>query len=111
MYSCTLYNLPLFMERVHLARLFNKNMKTNLFKLTVLYFKLKAQNHPLQHKYSILCKKTKKKQNIPRPLLYLLCSRYCLCCVTVIIIYEQFYDLSNYQSIRFSVEIFVTIIY
>lgn len=46
-------------------------MKTIFFKLTVLYFKLKAQNHPLQHKYSILC----KKKNIPRPLLYLLCSR------------------------------------
>lgn len=63
MYSCTLYNLLLFfLKRVHLARLFNKNMKKNLFKLTVLYFKLKAQNHHLQHKYSILCKKKKQQQ-------------------------------------------------
>lgn len=37
-------------------------MKKNLFKLMVLYFKLKAQNHHLQHKYSILCKKKKQQQ-------------------------------------------------
>lgn len=91
MYSCTLYNLLLFfLKRVHLARLFNKNMKKNLFKLTVLYFKLKAQNHHLQHKYSILCKKkttTKKTKTFLAHCCIYYVADYCLCCDTVIIIY------------------------